>query len=507
MRVDVGDTVAVIGAGTMGQGIAQIAAAAGQPVLLLDSRDGAAAAARERVAEQFDREVAKGRMTRSVRQAVMARFRVAPDLAALAPARLVIEAIAEDLSIKQRLFREVERVVAPDAVLTSNTSSISVTAIASILDRPQRFAGLHFFNPAPLMALVEVVSGLATDEALANMLVDLTKRWGKSPVRTRSTPGFITNRVARPFYAEALRLLQERAADPVTLDAIMREVGGYRMGPFALMDLIGNDVNFAVTLTMHRAWFGDPRYQPSVIQQELVDAGRYGRKSGTGFFDYRHGVVSPEAKVHVSQALAPMRVTIGSELDPSFLFLIAGAEIGIDRTDGAPAGISWGGLRLCLTDGRSATERALAERCEDLILYDLVPNWSGGTAVALAAADQCRPGAVDSAAAFFAGLGKTVYILADRPGMMVARTVAMFANEAADVVLQDVSTAAEVDQAMRLGANHPFGPLELCDSLGAAWVVGLLDNLATAYGEDRYRASSLLRRMAATGQRFRRAAA
>jgi 3-hydroxybutyryl-CoA dehydrogenase len=371
-----------------------------------------------------------------------------------------------------------------------------------VLDRPERFAGLHFFNPAPLMALVEIISGLATRADVAGSLVDLMSLWGKSPVHARSTPGFIVNRVARPYYGEALRLVQEHTADHATIDAILRDAAGFRMGPFALMDLIGNDVNFAVTATMHRAWFGDPRYQPSVIQQELVDAGRLGRKSGIGFFDYRLNGVLPEPICHTPNMPAPLRVAIGDNVDPALAAMILTAGIALEELEDMPDAITWDGLHLCMTDGRTATERARDEGCDNLVLFDLVTDWSTVTAVALTNADQSFSDAIDKAAALFASLGKMVYIIADRPGMVVARTIAMLANEAADVVLHGVATATDVDRAMQLGANHPFGPLEIADRLGATWITRLLDNLATAYGEDRYRASSLLRRLSASERRF-----
>ncbi|MCX8517249.1 MAG: 3-hydroxyacyl-CoA dehydrogenase NAD-binding domain-containing protein, partial [Rhodoferax sp.] len=286
--------VAVVGAGAMGAGIAQVAAVAGHPVLLFDNRAQAAQQAVEGLRGQLGKLADKGKLSAAAAQAAGQRLQAASHLHDLAPAALVIEAIVENLPAKQTLFAELEALVSAQCIFASNTSSLSITAIASRLQHPERLAGLHFFNPAPVMALVEVVSGLATSPQLADTLHATASAWGKTAVHAKSTPGFIVNRVARPFYAEALRLLAEGAADCATLDAVLREAGGFRMGPFALMDLIGLDVNLAVTRSVWNAYFNDPRYQPSLLQQELVDAGFLGQKSGRGFYDYRAGAAKPQ---------------------------------------------------------------------------------------------------------------------------------------------------------------------------------------------------------------------
>ncbi|WP_293470323.1 3-hydroxyacyl-CoA dehydrogenase NAD-binding domain-containing protein, partial [Polaromonas sp.] len=283
--------VAVIGAGAMGAGIAQVAAAAGHPVKLLDTRAQAAEDAVAGIRAQFTRMAEKGKLTAEAAAAAGARLMPVHQLADLADASLVIEAIVENLAAKQTLYSDLEAMVSADCIFGTNTSSISVTAIGAALRHPERLAGLHFFNPAPLMALVEIVSGLATDPAVAQTLFATAASWGKTPVHAKSTPGFIVNRVARPYYAEALRVLHEGGADPATIDACCREAGGFRMGPFELMDMIGHDVNFAVTNSVWRAFFHDQRFLPSLIQQELVDAGFLGKKTGRGFYDYREGAV------------------------------------------------------------------------------------------------------------------------------------------------------------------------------------------------------------------------
>ncbi|HYH37881.1 MAG TPA: 3-hydroxyacyl-CoA dehydrogenase [Azospirillum sp.] len=471
--------VAVIGCGAMGQGIAQVAAQAGHPVLLLDSRPGAAAVAVQGIAKALGKLVEKGKLSGADRDSVVARLTPVSGAADLGDAALVVEAIVENLAVKQAVFKEVEAVVRPDAILASNTSSLPITAIAAALRRPERFAGLHFFNPAPLMALVEVIRGVATDPAVAETLFDTAKAWGKAPVHARSTPGFIVNRVARPFYAEALRLLQEGAGSPATIDAVMREAGGFRMGPFELMDLIGHDVNFAVTNSVHRAYFGDPRFQPSLVQQELVEAGRLGRKTGQGFYRY---APDPETPLpHTAEpGPAPRRV----EGDP------AAGRLVVD------------GVTLALTDGRSATRRAAEEGIADLVLFDLALDIATAPRIAVAAADQASSEALRTAVGYFQSLGKAVSVLDDAPGLVVMRTVAMLANEAADAVLHGVASAVDVDTAMTKGVNYPLGPLAWAERIGIGRVAAVLDALASTYGEDRYRTSALIRRKVWANKNF-----
>lgn len=289
--------VGVVGAGAMGAGIAQVALRHGHDVVLADARPEAAQEAAERIAVALAREVEKGRLHQAEANAAVRRLtpvRGVEDLGPFARCGLVIEAVVEDLAVKRDLFRRLEREVEPDAVLASNTSSLAIAAIAGACRRPERVLGVHFFNPAPIMPLVEIVAALATDAAVADATRALVDAWGKVTVRAADTPGFIVNRVARPFYGEALRLLDEGLADAATIDWALRERAGFRMGPFELMDFIGLDVNFAVTRSVYEQTFHDPRYRPSLTQQRLVEAGRLGRKSGRGFYDHADGAARPE---------------------------------------------------------------------------------------------------------------------------------------------------------------------------------------------------------------------
>ncbi|HEV8503363.1 MAG TPA: 3-hydroxyacyl-CoA dehydrogenase [Casimicrobiaceae bacterium] len=494
--------VAVIGAGTMGSGIAQVAAQAGHPVRLFDVRDGAAADAVRKLRLRLDDLATKGRITRDVAAAAGARLSVAATLDDCADAALVVEAIAEDLAVKRALLRDLDARLAADAIVASNTSSLSITAIAAGSRHPARVAGMHFFNPAPLMALVEVVSGRETGDGVARTLAATAAAWGKTPVRAHSTPGFIVNRCARPFYGEALLLLTERAADAATLDAVMREAGGFRMGPFELMDLIGIDVNLSVTQSMFAATFGDPRYAPSFIQREMVDAGHLGRKSGRGFLDHAAGAAPPMV---ASEAACPppSRIVVYGELGAAAALVERMQDGGaaIEFVDAAPpfatGVIGVGGAWLAPTDGRTATQRAAATGARDLVLFDWALDFATCKRLAIARADGCADVALAAAVGALQSCGMAVSRVDDVAGLVVARTVAMLVDEASDAVKEGVATADAVDMAMQTGVNYPRGPLAWGDVIGAARITELIAHLRAHYGTPRYRISPWLARRAA----------
>jgi 3-hydroxybutyryl-CoA dehydrogenase len=470
-------------------------------VLLHDAEPSALSGAKERIAGALARAVERERMGPEERDRTLARITPCESLDRLAPAGLVIEAIAEDLDSKARLFRTLEVVCPSDAIFASNTSSLSITALAAWLKQPERMVGMHFFNPAPAMALVEVVCGLASALEVVETVRATAEAWGKTPVVCRSTPGFIVNRVARPFYGEALRALAEGAADVATIDAVMRAAGGFRMGPFELIDLIGLDVNLAVSRSIHAAYAGDPRYAPSLLQQELVEAGRLGRKSGRGFYAHAPGTERPEPRT-AAPAPPPKLIVVEGDLGPAAplidRFRNAGIEVNRRWGEGL---IRIGKARIALTDGRGATEWSHLLQAP-VILFDLALDFGACAHLAVTRADQASEGDLAVAVGLLQAAGITISVIDDLPGLLVMRTACMLANEAADVVHAGVAGAEAVDQAMRLGVNYPQGPLAWAEAVGLERVRDVLDQLARTYGEDRYRASWLLRRKALAKQSF-----
>ena len=458
-------TIGVIGAGTMGAGIAQLAAAAGHAVLLFDAIDGAAEKGKARIAAGLEKLVARGKMDAVQTSALLDRIRIASRLDELRASALVVEAILEDLDVKRKLFADLEAIVAPGTILATNTSSISITSIARDLSHPERVVGMHFFNPAPIMKLVEVISGVATSAEVASVTFATAESWGKIAVHARSTPGFIVNRVARPYYAEALRLYEEQVADPATLDALLVEGGGFRMGPFALMDLIGNDVNYTVCKSVFDAFYSEPRFRPSLVQLELVNAGRFGRKSGQGYYSYAEGAATP----------APATET------PVDAPLIDGFEAG------TPTAVD--GVEITPTDGRRAADLARARGCP-VIVCDL--NDAGGR-LGFAASADVPEASIQRLVATLAGQRIATTRLPDWPGLVVMRTVAMLANEAFEAVMQGVGDAAGVDNAMRFGVNYPKGPVAWAREIGLGRVLATLDAIHELTGDPRYRASMALR--------------
>ncbi len=536
--------VAVIGAGTMGAGIAQVAAAAGHPVLLYDLVAGAAETGIAGVKANLDRLVERKKIAADQSRALLGRIAVARRLEELAPAALIVEAVIEKLEVKRQLFETLEKLVSKETILATNTSSLSITAIAAGMSRPDRIAGMHFFNPAPVMELVEVVTGIATAPSVAEVVLDTAKAWGKSPVMARSTPGFIANRIARPFYGEALRLLEESAADVATIDTAMRACGGFSMGTFEIIDLIGIDVNFLVTQSVWQAFFNDPRYAPSLMQQEMVAAGRHGRKTRRGWYDYHDGAAKPEPRlapaglkpktIVLSQnpELAQARGAFDSAAPLVALARHAGIAVKFDEAPpdfDLPGGIQYAsagggdlgahtaeaqyeplaetairldGAVLRLSRGETSHEPGWREPGDvPIVHYDLAFDFAACTHIAISLAPDAPRTALLAAAGFFQAIGKTVLLVEDVPGLICLRIVAMLANEAADAVYRGVCSAADADLATLKGLNYPLGPLAWGRKLGWHRINDVMRGLAGYYGDPRYRVSPLIRRWDAEGER------
>ena len=309
------NVIGIVGAGAMGSGIAQIASQAGQDVVLFDLSQEALTSSSSKLQKVMNRLIEKGKVTSDESIAIQERIVRTTMVTSLKDCDLIIEAVVEDLEVKKRVFKSIEEIASKEAIIASNTSSLSITSLASFCAHPDRVVGLHFFNPAPLMPLVEIIPALQTNRDLPKQLTDLMRKWGKSPVIAKDTPGFIVNRVARPFYGEALRILDEGIADVSTIDSAMRQ-SGFRMGPFQLMDLIGHDVNYSVTESVFKSFYYDPRYMPSITQLKLVEAGWLGRKSGRGFYNYNEeneatdvpGQLDPNVQVEISERIISMLI-------------------------------------------------------------------------------------------------------------------------------------------------------------------------------------------------------
>ncbi|TXG99880.1 MAG: 3-hydroxyacyl-CoA dehydrogenase [Nevskiaceae bacterium] len=487
------DDVLVIGAGVMGIGIAQVAAEAGHRVFLFDLRQGAAPQAREALAAQLDQLVAKGKRTRDAADSTLARLVPLQHLHDAKSAALAVEAIVEKLEAKRSLLTELEALLSPDAILASNTSSISVTKIAAGLRHPERVVGMHFFNPVPLMRLVEVVRGIQTSDAVVDRITALSKAWGKVPVTARSTPGFIVNRIARPYYAEALMLLQEQAASPQDLDACLRSAG-FRMGPCELMDLIGHDTNFSVTTSVFEANFFDRRFTPSLVQQELVDGGLFGRKSGRGFYRYPEGAPALVAPEIIEPDKAQQVIVHGDDaLARQWWSTLQSKGFAPQHQPASGwTGLQVGEAQLRRTDGRTAFD--VSRECEisEVALFDEIVGASAG---ALAFTVQGNEQWRRQAGGWLSVLGFQPVSVADVPGLVVARTLSMLINEAADAVQQGVCTPTGADDAMKLGVNYPKGPFEWLEQMGARRVVSFVEALDCYYRGERYRVSPVLRRL------------
>ncbi|MEU9973868.1 3-hydroxyacyl-CoA dehydrogenase [Streptomyces sp. NPDC051014] len=491
--LDLAGPVGVAGAGTMGQGIAQVALVAGHPVRLYDAVPGRARDAAESIGTRLDRLVEKGRMAAADRDAARARLLPAGELAEFADCTLVVEAVQERLEVKQELFRALEDIVDGDCLLATNTSSLSVTAIGGALRSAARLVGLHFFNPAPLLPLVEVVSGFATDVTSATRAYETARAWGKTPVACADTPGFIVNRIARPFYAEAFAVYEAQAADPATIDAVLRESGGFRMGAFELTDLIGQDVNESVTHSVWQAFFQDVRFTPSLAQRRLVESGHLGRKTGQGWYDHTAGAERPEPDT-AGPAERPAYVVAEGGLGPAAELLTMIREAGIqvreeDEDHGTRLILPSGG-QLVLADGQTSVE------FRDVVYFDLALDYRRATRVALSAGHDVPARTLGEAVGLFQALGKKVSVIGDVPGMIVARTVARIVDLAHDAVAKGVATEEDIDTAMRLGVNYPLGPFEWSRRLGRDFAYDLLDDLHLRDPSGRYAPSLALYRHA-----------
>lgn len=381
--------IGIIGSGAMGSGIAQVAATAGHSVVIYDNNNVTLQKAKSTLETTLKKLTEKQKLSEQKANEIISLISYAKDLSSFANCGLIIEAVIENLEVKQKLFSELETIVSDDCVLASNTSSLSITSIASVCKNPARVLGIHFFNPAPLMPLVEIIPGISTDKTIIGNSKKLVDSWGKTTVLAKDTPGFIVNRVARSYYGESIRIAEEGIADYATIDWALKEFGGFKMGPFELMDFIGNDINYKVTETVWEQFFYEPRFKPSFTQKRLFEAKYFGRKSGKGYYDYSAGTALPEPQKNPK-------------------------------------------------------------------------------------------------------LGQQIF----------NRVIAMLINEAADALYMNIATKEDLDLAMTKGVNYPKGLLKWADEIGIKNVLKILSGLQDEYGEDRYRPSILLKKMAKEKRKF-----
>jgi 3-hydroxybutyryl-CoA dehydrogenase len=504
--------VAVIGTGAMGRGIAQIAAQAGSTVCLFDAQPHAADKARSALIETWAKLVDKGKLPAETVQACGEHLIVCSSLQEIADCDLVIEAIVEKLEVKQSVFKELEAIVRADCVLASNTSSLSITAIASALHTPQRLAGYHFFNPVPLMKVVEVIAGLKTAPEVCERLVAFSKALGHTPVRASDTPGFIVNHAGRGYGTEALRIVGESISDFATIDAILKDQVGFRLGPFELMDLTALDVSHPVMESIYHQYYEEARYRPSVITAQRLAGGMVGKKVGQGFYAYDEKGHRKPALAHTESASPaiktvayqvpkeqwpPVWISPNAARRAQLIDLVnkLGARIETGRTPSLDA------LTLLAPLGWDCTTVAVMERYDPArtVAIDMLLDDAATKRRVLMSNPATRADMMDAAASIFASDGKAVSTIRDSAGFVSQRVIAAIVNIATDMCQQGVCTPTDLDLAVTLGLGYPKGPLALGDLVGGASVLEVLINMQTVYGDPRYRPSPWLRRRAALG--------
>jgi 3-hydroxybutyryl-CoA dehydrogenase len=479
----------VAGAGTMGRGIAQVLAQGGARTLVYDAQPGAARKARDSIAQALGRLTEKGRLSAADADRIVGRIETVDSLDAFSSCHVVVEAIVEDLQAKRTLFSSLEERVKDDCILASNTSSLSVTAMAAACKRPGRVAGYHFFNPVPVMKIVEVVDGVLTERWATDALTGLAKRFGHTPVRCQDTPGFVVNHAGRAFVPEGLRVLSEGIADFATIDRILIDAAGFRLGPFGLMDLVGLDVAHAVMKSMYAQYFEEPKYRPSFLAEPRVAAGLLGRKTGRGWYAYgKDGVAAP-----VAEAPAPKTKPASVWAVPELKELLV--ELGA-RPELKPTPES-----VCFVAplGADATAAALEAGVDPARTVAVDPLFGFAKRRTLMATPITRKDVIEAAHGLLASDGVPVSVINDSPGFVAQRVVAHIVNVGCDIVQMRIATPEDLDRAVMLGLGYPRGPLAMGDAVGAKKILTVLDAMHASYQDPRYRPSPWLRRRAQLG--------
>ena len=493
------ETIGIVGTGAMGRGIAQIAALADLKVRLYDTNPAAVSAALDYLADTFAKLTAKGKLDEARSAAALANVAGAQTIGDLADCDLVVEAIVEKLDVKRTLFRELETVVSGRCVLASNTSSLSITAIAAGCTDPSRVVGYHFFNPVPLMKVVEVIDGLRSDPAAGDALMDLARRMGHTPVRAKDMPGFIVNHAGRGMNTEGLRVAGEGVAGFVEIDRIMREQAGFRLGPFELLDLTALDVSHPVMESIYHQFYEEPRFTPSPITGTRLAGGLIGRKTGEGFYRYDDGKQQVPAETPAPTQL-PKRVWVSKrhpEAREAVLELVAKAGVTLDEGD-APAADS---LIVVTPFGYDATTAAVEEGLDAsrVVAVDALFPLVAAQRRTLMSTPATTRAARDTAHALLAADGVPVTVIRDSTGFVAQRVVATIVNIGCEIAQKQIATPEDIDLAVTLGLGYPRGPLALGDALGAKTILTILRNMFSVLGDPRYRPSPWLARRAQLG--------
>ncbi len=493
--------IGIVGTGAMGRGIAQIAAQAAIRVLMFDALHGAASNARETVVATLGKLTDKGKISAEALNAATAKLEVVRTLEELASAQIVIEAIVENLDVKKTLFQQLEDIIDADCILATNTSSLSVTSIAAGCKRPERVCGFHFFNPVPLMKIVEVIDGLLTAPAVSAALLALGQRMGHTAVQARDTPGFIVNHAGRGYVTEALRILGEGICDFPDIDRIMRETCGFRMGPFELLDLTGLDVSQPVMESIYHQYYQEPRYRPSALAAQRLAGGVLGRKTGRGFYTYTNGTAEPMPVASVPTT-KPASVWI-SQTHPEWAEVL--------REIAAKAGVAVeqepmpNDTCLCIVTplGSDATTSCVMQGLDPArtIAIDCLFGIAAGKPArrSLMTTPLTTATMRDAAHALFAADGSDVSVMHDSAGFVAQRIIACVVNIGCDIAQQRVAQPVDIDRAVTLGLAYPKGPLAFGDALGAKNVLDVLEAMQAFYGDPRYRPSPWLKRRALLG--------
>lgn len=482
-------TAGVAGSGTMGRGIVQVLAQCGARVRVFDAQPGAAAKAKDAIAKALSGQVQKGRMAQGDAEAALARIDIVDALEAFRGCHVVVEAIIEELEAKRALFRALEPIVGDDCILASNTSSLSVTAMAAACKRPQRVAGYHFFNPVPLMKIVEVVDGVLTEPWVGDALAALAKRYGHTPVRCKDTPGFVVNHAGRGFVPESLRVLQEGVADFATIDRILVDAAGFRMGPFSLLDLVGLDVAHAVMKSMHAQYYGEPKYQPAYIAEPRVAAALLGRKTGRGWYRYDKDN-NPE---RIPEQPVPAAKASSAWAAPELKDLLSKLGARIEAKPGPDT--------VCFVAplGKDTTSAALDAGLDPARTVAVDPLFGFAKRRTLMTSPATRKEVRDSAHGLLAADGVPVSVIRDSAGFVAQRVVAHIVNVGCDIAQQGIAAPDDLDRAVTLGLGYPKGPLAMGDAAGAAKILAVLEAMEASYKEPRYRPSPWLTRRARLG--------